>query len=98
MHDIGPALARCWLPPAIEGIGEVTVRLSLNRTGAITGAPRISYARAVGPEQRRLLQDSVLKAFANCGPLPVSPGLGAAIAGQVFAIRFIVTAQKGQDI
>jgi len=30
--------------------------------------------------------------------LPVSASLGAAIAGRVFAIRFIVSDQKGQDI
>jgi hypothetical protein len=98
LRDIAPAVARCWTPPAIVGVGEVTVRLSFNRMGAIIGAPRIYYTRAVEPEQRRLLQASLLDALAHCGPLPLSPGLGAAIAGQVFAIRFVVTDQKGQDI
>ena len=98
LRDVAPALARCWTPPAIGGGGEVTVRLSFNRMGAIIGAPRIYYTRTVEPEQRRLLQASLLSALAHCGPLPFSPSLGAAIAGQVFAIRFIVTAQKGQDI
>jgi hypothetical protein len=97
-RDIGPAVARCWTPPAIDGVGEITVRLSFNRMGAIIGAPRIYYTRTVEPEQRRFLQASLLDALAHCGPLPFSPGLGAAIAGQVFAFRFIVTAQKGQDI
>jgi hypothetical protein len=98
LREIPPALAKCWTPPAIEGVGEITVRLSVNRVGAIIGAPRISYAHAVGAEQRRLLRDSLLDALARCGPLPMSPSLGAAIAGRVFAIRFIVTAEKGQDI
>jgi hypothetical protein len=98
LRDVGPALARCWLPPAVDGPGEITVTLSFNRMGAIIGAPRISYSRALVPEQKRLLQASVLSALAHCGPLPFSPSLGAAIAGQVFAIRFITTAQKGQDI
>ncbi len=98
LRDVAPALARCWAPPAIDGVGEVTVRLSFNRMGAIIGAPRIDYTRALEPEQRRLLQVSLLNALARCGPLPVSPSLGAAIAGRVFAIRFVITAQKGQDI
>ncbi len=98
LREIAPALAKCWRPPAVEGVGEVTVRLSFDRRGAIIGAPRISYSRAVGPEQQRRLKDSLLAALARCAPLPVSPGLGAAIAGRIFAIRFIVAAQKGQDI
>lgn len=98
LRDVAPALAKCWTPPAIDGVGEVTVRLSFNRMGGIIGVPRIYYTRTVEPEQRRLLQASLLGALAHCGPLPFSPSLGAAIAGQVFAIRFIVTAQKGQDI
>ncbi|SRR5579883_776260 len=98
LSDIAPALARCWTPPAIEGGGEVTVRLSFTSRGAIIGAPRVSYSRAVAPEQRRQLRDSLLSALARCGPLAVSPSLGAAIAGRIFAIRFIVTNRKGQNI
>jgi hypothetical protein len=98
LREVGPALARCWLPPAVDGPGEITVTLSFNRMGAIIGVPRISYSRALAPEQKRLLQASVFNALAHCGSLPFSPSLGAAIAGQVFAIRFIITAQKGQDI
>ena len=95
LSDIAPALGKCWTPPAIEGVGEVTVTLSLRRDGSIIGAPRISYSRAVQPEAKRQLQDSLLGALAACGPLPVSPTLGAAIAGRVLAIRFIVLAQQG---
>jgi hypothetical protein len=98
LRDVGPAIARCWLPPAVDGPGEITVTLSFNRTGAIIGVPHISYSRALDPEQKQRLKASVLYALAHCGPLPFSPSLGAAIAGQVFAIRFLITAQKGQDI
>jgi len=98
LRDVAPALAKCWTPPPIAGVGEVTVRLSLDKMGAIIGAPRISYARAVGPEQQRRLKQSLLAALARCAPLPVSASLGAAMAGRVFAIRFIVSDQKGQDI
>lgn len=98
LREIAPALAKCWAPPAIEGVGEITVRLSFDRMGAIIGAPRISYSRAVGPEQQQRLKQSLLVALARCAPLPVSSRLGAAIAGRIFAIRFIVSDQKGQNI
>lgn len=98
LREIAPALAKCWTPPAIGGVGEVTVRLSFDRMGAIIGAPHISYARAIGSEQQRRLKQSLLAALARCAPLPVSRGLGAAIAGRIFAIRFIVADQKGHDI
>jgi len=95
LADIAPAVGRCWTPPAIEGVGDITVMLSLRRDGSILGAPRISYSRAISPEEKRLLQKSLLAALASCGPLPVSPRLGAAIAGRIFAIRFLVLNQKG---
>jgi hypothetical protein len=95
LGDIAPALGKCWTPPEIEGVGEITVMLSLRRDGSIIGAPHISYSRAVSPETKRQLQESLLGALAVCGPLPVSPSLGAAIAGRVFAIRFFVVNQKG---
>ena len=98
LRDVAPALGKCWTPPPIEGVGEITVTLSFNNRGGIIGEPRISYSRAVEPEQKRALKTSLLGALSRCGALPVSPSLGAAIAGRIFAIRFIVTNQKGQNI
>jgi hypothetical protein len=95
LRDIGPAVGRCWRPPSIKGVGEITVQLSFRRDGAINGLPRISYSHAVDATTRAELIGSLAAALAQCGPLPVSPSLGAAIAGRMFAIRFIIVDQKG---
>ena len=96
LSDIAPALGKCWTPPAMDGVGQITVLLSFRRDGSIIGLPRITYTRAVDPEDKRALKESLLAALAACGPLPVSPSLGAAIAGRPFAIRFFVVDKKGE--
>jgi hypothetical protein len=95
LREIPAAIGRCWSPPSIDGVGEITVKLSFRRDGSILGYPRISYAHAIDEAERRELGQSLAIALAQCGPLPVSPSLGAAIAGRLFAIRFFVTDQKG---
>jgi hypothetical protein len=60
---------------------QMTVRFSFNVTGEIDpGAPeqvRAAYERAL------------LDSLNYCTPLPFSPDLGAAIAGQPYVLRFI---------
>jgi len=96
LGDIAPALGKCWTPPVMDGVGQITVLLSFKRDGSINGLPRITYTRAVDPEDKRALKESLLAALAACGPLPVSASLGAAIAGRPFAIRFFVVDKKGE--
>jgi hypothetical protein len=95
LQDIAAAFGKCWTPPALQDVGEMTVMLSLRRDGSILGEPRITYTRGVSPADKSELRASLLSALATCGRLSISPILGAAIAGHRFTIRFFITHQKG---
>ena len=91
--QVADALAACWRPPAtFEGKrwGEVTLRVSFRKDGSINGLPRIPFAsEGLTPDARSDLTQSLSAALRRCTPLVLSPGLGAAVAGQIFALRFI---------
>ena len=95
--QVGEALGRCWDPAAAVGPrrwGATTLRVSFKRDGTVNGVPRVVYvADSADPEARSGVRSSLLAALDQCTPLHVSPSLGQAIAGQIFAIRFI---QQGQ--
>ncbi len=67
---------------------EFTVLLSFKRNGEVFGA-RITYqTRNVSSGERAVYYRALVRAIALCSPLPVSPSLGAAIAGRPFTFRF----------
>ena len=85
------AVRACWRPPdtALRG-QQITLRLAFKRSGEILGTPRITYYRAGrNDEDRGPFTRSVREAFATCLPLPLSPRLGAAVAGRPFTFRFV---------
>lgn len=86
--DVGQALGRCFPPPEGPTWGSITLRVSFRRDGSVFGLPRIPYSDA-GGEQKSDLAHSLLAGLKRCTPLHLSPSLGAAIAGEIFAIRFI---------
>ena len=95
--DIRQALRGCWQwPPASEvrsGI-ELTVRLSFKRNGEIFGA-RITYQTpGISEEERALYYGSLLAGLARCSPLPLSAGLGEAIAGRPMTFHIHDTRQQ----
>ena len=87
--EVGQALGACF--PATPGLtwGAITLRVSFRRDGSVFGEPRIPFSDAPTPEQKAALARSLLAALKGCTPLHVSPSLGGAIAGEIFAIRFI---------
>ncbi len=92
IRDVFQALQACWRPPSGNGFSgqELTVRFSFRRNGELLGRPRITYYKAGTQEDRREpFTRSVREALERCSPLPVTEGLGRAIAGRIFAIRFI---------
>lgn len=95
--QVGEALGRCWDPgPAVGGHrwDATTLRVSFKRDGTVNGVPRVVYiSDRADPNARSGVRSSLLAALNRCTPLPVSPSLGQAIAGQIFAIHFI---QQGQ--
>jgi hypothetical protein len=89
--DVGSALGACWKPAAdVDGKPwrAVTIRVAFKRDGTIFGLPRIPFADAGSAQAKADLAQSLLGALQHCTPLPFSPSLGAAIAGEIFAIRF----------
>jgi hypothetical protein len=93
LRDLFAALRACWAPPPLEdgraGM-EVSVRLSFDRAGNIIGKPRFTYStRDASQEQRERYRRAVIDSLARCAPLPLTKGLGGAIAGRPIAIRYI---------
>jgi hypothetical protein len=94
MREVFQALGTCWQPPAGSGFSgqEITLRISFKRNGDVLGTPRITYYKAgTQAEQREPFTRSVREAFERCTPLPFTESFGKAIAGRIFAIRFVDT-------
>jgi hypothetical protein len=89
LREVLDALGRCWQAPAGTVGSEMTLALSLNRSGEIQGSPRITYSHLTGDviAQKRFLA-SVLAGLARCTPVTLSDELGQAIAGRPIRIRF----------
>jgi hypothetical protein len=87
------AFRACWVPPPRElarhGM-QMSVRFSLRRNGEIIGAPRVTYtSRDASREVREIYHNAIAAALERCTPLPLSPGLGGAVAGRPIAIRYV---------
>jgi len=98
--QISSQIVRCWTPPQTDTPQaiEVTVRLSFSRAGAVIGVPRATFVKAPAePGLRQLVVASILAAVKACTPLNFTPSLGAAIAGQIFAIRFMSLPVTGKQ-
>ena len=91
LNDVRRAIRGCWEWPPVSQIRtgmEFTVLLSFKRDGEIFGA-RITYQSPdISREERSLYYGALMRAIALCSPLPLSPGLGEAIAGRPFRFRF----------
>lgn len=87
--QVGAALVACWAPPDTGPWSSITLRVSFKRDGSINGVPRVPFVDAASPQMKSGLAQSLLSALKTCTPLPFSSSLGAAIAGEIFAIRFV---------
>jgi hypothetical protein len=90
--QIFQAIQACWRPPAGSGFSgqEITLRLSFKRNGEVLGQPRITYYKAgTEADQREPFTRAVREAFERCTPLPFTESFGRAIAGRIFAFRFV---------
>jgi hypothetical protein len=91
IKDVMERLGSCWKPPPKSRANpiDITVIVSFTRQGAILGHPRISYESDEATDNDRLLyRIAVMETLQRCAPLPFTEGLGGAIAGRPFAIRF----------
>jgi hypothetical protein len=90
VRELVQELRVCWQPPrqnARTGM-QITVRLSFTRSGAVLGAPRITYETAEASDQQRLAyRMAVAEMLLRCTPVAITEGLGDAIAGRPITIR-----------
>jgi len=65
------------------------VIVSFTRSGEILGRPRVTYESEQADDNDRLLyRIAAMEALQRCTPMPFTEGMGGAIAGRPFAIRF----------
>ena len=93
LKDLGSALRACWTPPPLAqsrpGM-QITVQLSFKRNGELFGNPRINFESSGASDDERLAyRVAVAETLKRCTPLPFTAGLGNAVAGRPFTIRFI---------
>jgi hypothetical protein len=83
---------RCWKPPPASQANpdvEITAIVTFRRDGSIFGRPKITYESENATDNDRLLyRIAVMEALQRCTPMPFTEGMGGAVAGRPFAIRF----------
>ena len=76
--------------PAASLGSEVTLLFSIKRDGSLQGKPRITHSKLVGDEEtQRAFVSEVLTSVAHCFPLPITDGLGGAVAGRPLRIHVL---------
>jgi hypothetical protein len=96
VDNIKEAFARlrtCWKPPPPSRANpdvEITVIVSFTRDGNILGRPKITYESENATDNDRLeYRIAVMETLQRCTPMPFTEGMGGAVAGRPFAIRFV---------
>ncbi|MGC1766193.1 MAG: hypothetical protein WA769_25070 [Pseudolabrys sp.] len=93
IRDVFSALRACWVPPekdAARSGTQITLRLSFNSHGGIIAEPRTTYVTTdTPPDVRQIYWNAATAALKRCTPLQFTDGLGGALAGRPFAIRFV---------
>jgi hypothetical protein len=93
LHAMFDALRACWVPPASDEARpgmQMSVRFAFKRSGRIIATPRVTYVSpGAPPETREVYLHAITAALERCTPLPLSEGLGRAVAGRPIAIRFV---------
>ena len=101
LEDIKRAIHKCWRWPPVNAIQtgmELTVRLSFKSDGEIFGARVTHQSRDVSDDERLLYYRALVQTIKRCSPLPVTPELGAAIAGRPFFFRFVDTRKQREAL
>jgi hypothetical protein len=93
LKEIGPVLSKCLQMPSQDlarpGM-QLTMRLGFSKAGKVLGAPRFTYITHAAPESvRTAYRSAATEMLDRCQPLPLSTGLGGAIAGRPFVISII---------
>jgi hypothetical protein len=92
LPELFGALQRCWrspkLPAGNRGM-QITVLVSFKRSGEILGKPRITFeSDNAGRDDSLAYRVAVMETLQRCTPLPFTAGMGSAVAGRPFTLRF----------
>lgn len=91
LDDLGRHVARACRDPRLEAAGiAVTVRFSLRADGTLLGRPKVTKIEAppgVNDPPEIYARESEA-ALLTCTPVPISAGLGRALAGRTLLHRF----------
>lgn len=103
ISDLFAMLRSCWAPPdgdAAQPGMQLAVRFSLRRDGSLIAPPRVTYATPKSPASaRERYREAVTHSLDGCAPLPLSKGLGGAVAGRPIMVRYVDnrdTASRGE--
>ncbi len=91
IRDVFAKLHSCWKPPPPSRANQIdiTVVVSFNREGAISGRPKITHESEHATDNDRLIyRVAVMETLQRCTPLPFTEALGGAIAGRPFTVPF----------
>ena len=92
IKDVFARLRTCWRPPPPSRANpdiDITAIVSFTRDGNILGRPRITYESEQATDNDRILyRIAVMETLQRCTPMPFTEGLGGAVAGRPFAVRF----------
>lgn len=92
LDGIFERLKTCWrgpeLPSGHPGM-QITVLFSLKRDGELLGRPRITFETpGISEADSIAYRTAVMETLQRCTPMPFSGGLGDAVAGRPFRVRF----------
>ena len=100
LKDVAPTLSKCLqLPQDMARPGmQVTMRLGFSKSGKVLGTPRFTYITHDAPEGvRTAYRSAATDMLDRCQPLPLSAGLGGAIAGRPFVISIVDTRKDTKE-
>jgi hypothetical protein len=92
LDEMFARLKHCWHPPALPSGSsgmQITVLVSFQRNGEILGKPRITFETPDASEADSIAyRTAVMETLQHCTPMPFTDGMGGAVAGRPFTLRF----------
>jgi hypothetical protein len=99
--DLFAALRSCWTPPPADSAQQgmqMSVRFSFKRSGAMIGAPRMTYfTEGASADTRATYLKAINTSLEACMPLKFTDDLGGALAGRPIAIRYVDNRELGKQ-
>ena len=91
LDDLGRHVVRACRDPRLEAAGiAVTVRFSLRADGTLLGRPKVTKVEAPPgvSDPPEVYEREAEAALLTCTPVPITAGLGRALAGRTLLHRF----------